>query len=62
MRAKTEEWRMSRDPDYVRYALWIEEHGMFRFVRRVPLLARVGFRSPAGGVDGASPGAQLRVD
>jgi hypothetical protein len=46
LRAKTEEWHLSRDPEYVRYALWIERHGLLRFLRRVPLLGRVGFRAP----------------
>jgi hypothetical protein len=62
MRAKTEEWHMARDPDYVRYALWIEEHGLFRFVRRVPLLAHVGFRRPAPPGIGTPGGTPLRVD
>ena len=34
LRAKTEEWHLSRDPDYVAYARWIEMHGIFRFIRR----------------------------
>ena len=46
MRAKTEEWHLSRDPDYVRYALWMEAHGLLRFMRRLPLLGRIGFRRP----------------
>jgi len=46
MRAKTEEWHLARDPDYVRYALWIEEHGLLRFLRRVPVVRRLGFRAP----------------
>ena len=33
LRAKTEEWHLSRDPDYRRYARWIEEHGLFRWAR-----------------------------
>ena len=33
LRAKTEEWHLSRDPDYVRYAQWIEARGMFRWIR-----------------------------
>lgn len=37
LRAKTEEWHLSRDPEYVRYAEWIAAHGMFRFVRHIPL-------------------------
>jgi steroid 5-alpha reductase family enzyme len=34
LRAKTEEWHLSRDPDYRRYAAWIAEHGIFRRRRR----------------------------
>jgi hypothetical protein len=44
MRAKTEEWHLSRDPEYVRYAQWIEQNGMLRFLRRVPIVGRRGFR------------------
>ena len=47
MRAKTEEWHLARDADYVRYALWIEKHGLFRFLRRVPVVRRLGFHAPA---------------
>lgn len=47
MRAKTEEWHLSRDPDYVAYALWMNEHSLFRFVRRVPVLRLLVFRAPA---------------
>ena len=39
LRAKTEEWHLSRDPDYVRYALWIEQHGLFRSLRHLPTSA-----------------------
>jgi hypothetical protein len=35
MRARTEERHLSRDPDYVAYALWMEEHGIFRWVGRI---------------------------
>lgn len=39
LRARTEERHLSRDPDYVRYALWMNEHGLFApLARRVPLL------------------------
>lgn len=31
LRAKTEERHLSRDPDYARYAAWIDRHGLFRF-------------------------------
>lgn len=33
LRAKTEEWHLSRDPDYVQYARWIDQHGLFRWAR-----------------------------
>lgn len=29
MRAKTEEWHLSKDPEYVSYTNWIKEHGFF---------------------------------
>jgi protein-S-isoprenylcysteine O-methyltransferase Ste14 len=39
LRAKTEERHLSRDPTYVAYALWMNEHGLFAFVGRwFPLL------------------------
>ena len=49
MRAKTEEWHLANDPEYVRYALWIERHGWLRFFRRAPIIGRpmFGFRAPA---------------
>lgn len=34
MRARTEEQHLSRDPDYVRYALYMNEHSVFAFVGR----------------------------
>ncbi len=38
-RAKMEEKHLSRDPTYVTYALWIEEHGIFRHISRyIPAL------------------------
>jgi hypothetical protein len=39
LRAKTEERHLSRDPTYVAYALWMNEHGLLSFVGRwFPLL------------------------
>lgn len=39
LRAKAEEFHLSKDPTYVQYALWIEKHGLFRFVDRlIPFL------------------------
>ena len=45
LRAKTEEWHLSKDPDYVRYALWVEQHGMLRFIRYLPILRHLGYRT-----------------
>ena len=36
LRAKTEEWHLWRDPDYVHYAQWIKQYGLFRFLRHMP--------------------------
>jgi protein-S-isoprenylcysteine O-methyltransferase Ste14 len=38
LRAKTEERHLSRDPVYVAYALWMNEHGLLRFLQCVPIL------------------------
>lgn len=46
MRARTEERHLSRDPVYVAYALWMEEHGIFRLVGR--LIPAIRYRPPAG--------------
>ena len=35
LRARTEERHLSRDPAYVEYALWMNEHGVLRFLNRV---------------------------
>jgi protein-S-isoprenylcysteine O-methyltransferase Ste14 len=37
LRARTEERHLSRDPTYVEYAMWMNEHGLLRFLNRVPL-------------------------
>jgi protein-S-isoprenylcysteine O-methyltransferase Ste14 len=38
-RAKTEEAHLSRDPTYVAYALWMNDHGALRFLARlIPVL------------------------
>jgi protein-S-isoprenylcysteine O-methyltransferase Ste14 len=43
-RARTEERHLSRDPDYVAYALWVNEHGLLRgLARRLPFLR---YRAP----------------
>jgi protein-S-isoprenylcysteine O-methyltransferase Ste14 len=39
LRARTEERHLSRDPVYIAYALWIEEHGLLRAIgRALPFL------------------------
>jgi protein-S-isoprenylcysteine O-methyltransferase Ste14 len=46
MRARTEERHLSRDPDYVAYALWMERHGIFRWTGR--LVPGMRYRPPIG--------------
>jgi hypothetical protein len=36
LRARTEERHLSRDPDYVAYATWMNEHGWLKFLNRIP--------------------------
>jgi protein-S-isoprenylcysteine O-methyltransferase Ste14 len=44
-RARTEERHLSRDPTYVAYALWINDHGLLRSLARIfPILA---YRPPS---------------
>jgi protein-S-isoprenylcysteine O-methyltransferase Ste14 len=48
MRAKTEERHLSRDPTYVAYALWMNEHGVLRFLNRIPFVRdAIAYRPPA---------------
>jgi hypothetical protein len=46
VRARTEEQHLSRDPTYVAYALWINEHGLLRGLSRLLPFAR--YRVPGG--------------
>lgn len=46
LRAYTEERHLSRDAEYVHYALWIDAHGPLRFLHRLPLMRRFRFRAP----------------
>jgi protein-S-isoprenylcysteine O-methyltransferase Ste14 len=46
MRARTEERHLSRDPDYVAYALWMEQHGIFRWIGRI--IPALRYRPPLG--------------
>ncbi|MDA5193566.1 isoprenylcysteine carboxylmethyltransferase family protein [Govanella unica] len=44
LRARTEEKHLSEDPDYVAYALWINEHGLFRRLGR--LIPALSYKAP----------------
>jgi protein-S-isoprenylcysteine O-methyltransferase Ste14 len=45
LRARTEERHLSSDPDYVRYALWMNDHGVFRFFGK--RISALRYRAPA---------------
>ena len=38
LRAKTEERHLSLDPVYVEYARWVDENGILRWMKHVPVL------------------------
>jgi protein-S-isoprenylcysteine O-methyltransferase Ste14 len=44
LRAKTEERHLSRDPTYVAYALWMNDHGALRFLGR--LIPALKYKAP----------------
>ena len=45
LRARTEEYHLSKYPEYVAYANWIKEHGMFSSIRRhFPALNKITLR------------------
>jgi protein-S-isoprenylcysteine O-methyltransferase Ste14 len=47
MRARTEERHLSRDPTYVQYALWMNEHGVLRWFGRISIFGVRPFRYAA---------------
>jgi protein-S-isoprenylcysteine O-methyltransferase Ste14 len=49
VRARTEERHLSRDPTYVAYAVWINEHGLLRSLARVLPFIRYRVPTFAGG-------------
>src|SRR5262249_16502446 len=59
MRAKTEERHLSRDPTYVKYALWMNENGWLKFLNRVPGMRYV---PPPVAESSAPPEARAVVD
>jgi protein-S-isoprenylcysteine O-methyltransferase Ste14 len=58
LRARTEERHLWRDPQYVRYAQWIDRHGIFRWLRHVGL----GALGPRHFGDGAARGSLLQIE
>jgi protein-S-isoprenylcysteine O-methyltransferase Ste14 len=47
LRARTEERHLSADPVYVRYALWMEDHGWLRHLTRLRGLGWLRYKVPA---------------
>ncbi len=56
LRARTEERHLSRDPAYVAYALWMEEHGLLRWLGQACPALR--YRAP-GSLNGEGRKAEL---
>jgi protein-S-isoprenylcysteine O-methyltransferase Ste14 len=52
-RAKTEERHLSRDPAYVAYAVWINEHGLLRRLGR--FMPSICYRAPTQPTDAEMP-------
>ncbi len=57
LRARTEERHLSRDPVYVAYALWMNEHGVLRFLGQ--LIPALKYKAPAEAI--AEPAVTLPV-
>jgi protein-S-isoprenylcysteine O-methyltransferase Ste14 len=53
LRARTEERHLSRDPTYVAYALWMNDHGALRFLGR--LIPALRYKAPAAPADVTPP-------
>lgn len=49
VRAKTEERHLALDPVYVEYAAWIDEHGVFRWLNRIPVVGAIARWRPTFG-------------
>jgi protein-S-isoprenylcysteine O-methyltransferase Ste14 len=59
LRARTEERHLSRDPTYVAYALWMNDHGLLRFLNRIFPWLR--YRAPAVRADAEPASAQVQL-
>jgi hypothetical protein len=60
-RARTEEKHLSRDPTYVAYALWMNDHGLLRRVGQ--LIPFMRYRAPTGaGAESSAPARQMVSD
>jgi hypothetical protein len=46
LRAKTEERHLALDPVYAEYATWIEAHGVFRWLDRIPVVGAIARWQP----------------
>jgi protein-S-isoprenylcysteine O-methyltransferase Ste14 len=53
LRARTEEKHLSRDPEYVAYALWMNEHGVLRFLNK--LIPALKYKGPAEPISQPAP-------
>ena len=53
LRARTEEKHLSRDPEYVAYALWMNEHGVLRFLNK--LSPALKYKGPAEPISQPAP-------
>jgi len=49
VRAKTEERHLALDPVYVEYAAWIDEHGLLRWLNRIPVVGAIARWRPTFG-------------
>jgi protein-S-isoprenylcysteine O-methyltransferase Ste14 len=59
LRARTEERHLSRDPAYVAYALWMNQHGLMAWLGRLfPILQ---YRPPAAGTAATPAAASARA-
>jgi protein-S-isoprenylcysteine O-methyltransferase Ste14 len=58
VRARTEERHLSRDPDYVAYALWMNDHGWLRELGKILPVLR--YRPPPAAAAAAAPAPSKR--
>jgi hypothetical protein len=59
LRARTEEKHLSRDPVYVEYALWMNDHSVLRFLCRV--FPGLRYKAPSGYLPAGDPAGERTV-